>query len=152
MKSIFSVVFVAFLSVCTISCGKSGGGNGNNTTPDNKTKSVLIKITVSPVPGANTGSFVGSVLALLPNSGYATWKVNGVTRTSETSIAFTTTDLQNGIITLETTANVSSASLNVSGVTATQPFTVLVAPTINGTADSTVSIPVTSTMQRSFTY
>jgi len=150
MKSSILVVFVALLSVCTLSCGKSGG-NGN-TTPVNKSKSVFIKITVNPVPGTNTGSFVGSVLALLPNSGYATWKVNGVTRTNENNIAFTTTDLQNGIITLETTANVSSANLDVSGVTATQPFTVVVAPTINGTADSTVSIPVTSTMQRSFTY
>jgi len=152
MKSIYLVVFVALLSVNTISCGKSGGGSGTNTTPDNKTKSVLIKITVNPVPGNNTGSFAGNVSALLPNSADATWKVNGVTRTSENVIAFTTTDLKNGIITLETTANVSSAYLSISGVTATQPFTVVVAPTINGTADSTVSIPVTSTMQRSFTY
>ena len=151
MKSIFPVVFVALLSVCTLSCGKSGGGN--NTTPVNKSKSVLIKITVNPVPGDNQGSFAGNVSALLPNSGYATWKVNGVTRTNENNISFTTTDLKNGIITLETTASVNSAYLSISGVTVSQyPFTVLIAPTINGTADSTLSIPVTATMQRSFTY
>ncbi|HEY4290212.1 MAG TPA: hypothetical protein VGN00_24090 [Puia sp.] len=71
--------------------------------------------------------------------------MNGVTRTNETDIAFTMTDLKNGSITLETTANVSSAYLSLSGVTVSQPHTVLVQPTINGKADSSVSIPVTST-------
>jgi hypothetical protein len=136
----------------TISCSKSGGGNSNNTTPDNKTKSVLIKITVSPVLDDNHGSFTRSILGLLPNSGHATWKVNGVTRTGEDGISFATTDLKNGVITLESTANVNSAYLDASGVTIATPFTVVVAPTINGKTDSTVSIPVTRTMQRSFTY
>ena len=150
MKNFFLIVFVALLSLCTISCGKSGGGN--TTPPADKSKSVLIKITVNPVIDNNHGSFGGSIFALLPNSGYATWKVNGVTRTGENTIAFTSTDLKNGVITLETTANVNSASLDVSGVTISTPFTVLVEPTINGKADSSVSIPVTSTMQRDFTY
>ncbi|HTI89235.1 MAG TPA: hypothetical protein VL727_01550 [Puia sp.] len=150
MKRTYLVVFAALLSVCTISCGKSGGKA--TTPPDNKSKSFSVKITVSPVIDSDHGSFTGSALALLPNSGYATWKVNGVTRTAENNIVFTTTDLKNGVITLETTANVNSVNLDVSGVTVSQPFTVLVAPTINGTADSIVSIPVTSTMQRSFTY
>ena len=150
MKRAYLVVLAALLSVCTISCGKSGGKS--TTPPDNKSKSVLIKITVNPVIDSDHGSFTGSILGLLPNSGYATWKVNGVTRTSEDVIAFTTTDLKNGVITLESTANVNSVNLSVSGVTVSQAFTVLVEPTINGKADSSVSIPVTSTMQRSFTY
>lgn len=149
MKNVFLVLSTAFLFTGISSCKKSGGGG----SPAPVTKSVLIKITVAPGIVPNQGSFTGAVNALLPNSGFATWKVNGTVRANENTIAFTQTDLQSGVITLETTANVTSVNLDVSGVTVPQnPFNVTVLPTINGVSQTAVSIPVTSTMTRDFTY
>jgi len=132
-----------------ISCKKSSDGGNNNTGSDAKT--VVIKITLSPVPGTNQGSFSGAVNALLPNSNFATWKVNDVLRSNETTIAFSASDFKNGILTLETTAAVTIANLSVSGVTTSQyPYNAVVQWTLNGKSNDPVNIPVTSTMTRSF--
>lgn len=133
-----------------ISCKKSSdGGNNNNNSPAGKT--VLIKITLSPVPATNQGSFTGAVNAVLPSQNLATWKVNDVLRSNESTIAFTLSDFKNGVLTLETTAAVTVANLTVSGVTTSQyPFNSTVQWTLNGKASDPVSIPVTATMTRSF--
>lgn len=139
----------ALLISGAISCKKSSDGGNNNTTPDAKT--VVIKITLSPAPGANQGSFTGAVNAILPNQNLATWKVNDVLRSNETTIAFTAADFKNGILTLESTAAVTVTNLTVSGITTSQyPFNAAVQWTLNGKANDPVTIPVTSTMTRSF--
>ena len=151
MKKIFTVLTAVLLITGAISCKKSsGGGNNNNNQPG--TKSVVLKFTLSPVPGTNTGSFTGACNALLPNQNFATWKVNGVVRSNENTISFTTSDFQNGVLTLETTEAVTTGNLSITGVTTSQyPFTVVYLATINGKANDPVTIPVTSTMTRSFT-
>lgn len=151
MKRSSLVVIAALLTVGSISCKKSGS---KNTPPNTKSESVLIKITLTPVPGgAVKGDFDAAVYALLPNSQYATWKVNNVTRNNETTLTFTQADFQNGVLTLETTANVTAAYLSMGGITtAPYPYTVLVEPTINGKADSTSTISVTNTFTRDLTY
>jgi len=148
MNRIITVITAVLLITGAFSCKKSSSGGSNNTPT---TKTVVIKITLSPVPGSNQGSFTGACNALLPNQNFATWKVNGVVRSSENTIAFTASDFQNGALTLETTAAVTSANLSMSGVTTAQyPFTVVYTATVNGKANDPVTIPVTSTMTRSF--
>lgn len=142
----------AFLSVFSISCSKGGGSHNNN--PGSKSESVSFKITLTPTPGGGLkGDFDGAFNALLPNSQYATWKINGVVRTNETTIAITQADFQNGVITLEPTANVTAANLSLGGSTTAQyPYTVLIEPTINGKADTALTIPVTNTFDRELKY
>ena len=151
MKRILSIAVLATLSFGLFSCKKSSGDGPGNTTPAGKT--IVIKITLSPMPLPSMADFSGAVNALLPNSSYATWKVNGVTRTSETTIAFSPTDFKSGVITLETTAPIKTANLAVSGLVVGQTsYTALVETTLDGKAQDPVTISVTSTMQRSFSY
>lgn len=150
MKKIIAVLATVLLISGAISCKKSSDGGNSNTG----TKTVVITLTLSPVPGSNQGSFSGAANAVLPGSqGLATWKVNGVLRANESTISFSAADFQSGVLKLETTAAVTSANLSIGGVTTSQyPFNVIVQPTINGKASDPLTIPVTSTMQRSFTY
>lgn len=149
MKKIVTVLMSVFLISGAISCKKSSDGGNNNNTPEAKT--VVIKITLSPVPATNQGSFSGAVNAILPTQTLATWKVNDVLRSNETTIGFTATDFKNGILTLETTAPVTITNLSVSGVTTTQyPFNVGVQWTLNGKASDPINLPVTTTMTRSY--
>lgn len=139
----------ALLISGAISCKKSSDGGNNNNNSNGKT--VLIKITLSPVPGTNQGSFSGAVNAVMPNLNLTTWKVNDVVRPNENTIGFTATDFKNGVLTLETTAPVTTTNLSVSGVTTAQyPFNVVVQWTVGGKVNDPISIPVTSTMTRSF--
>ena len=148
MKRIITALTVVLLLSGAISCKKSSDGNNNNT-PAGKT--LLIKITLSPVPGINQGSFSGAVNAILPSQKLATWKVNNVLRSNETTIAFSATDFQNGVLTLETTEAVSKSSLSISGVTtASYPYNAVVQWTLGSKASDPVNIPVTSSMVRSF--
>lgn len=150
MKRIATVLMSVLLMAGAISCKKSSdGGNNNNSGA----KTVVIKLTLSPVPGSNQGSFSGAVNAVLPSQKMATWKVNNVLRSNESTIAFTASDFQSGTLTLEATEAVTSANLSIAGVTTSQyPYNVTVLSTINGKASDPLTIPVTSTMQRSFTY
>ncbi|AEW01415.1 hypothetical protein Niako_5177 [Niastella koreensis GR20-10] len=149
MKKILTVLMSAFLLTGAISCKKSSDGNNNNT--NSGAKSIVIKITLSPVPGTNQGSFTGAVNAMLPGTDLATWKVNDVVRSNETTIGFTTADFKNGVLTLETTAPVTITNLSVSGVTTAQfPYTATVQWTLGGKANDPISLPVTSTMTRSY--
>jgi hypothetical protein len=151
MKRILSIAVIAILSFGIFSCKKSSGDGPGNTTPAGK--SVLIKITLSPAVLPQYADFSGAVNALLPNSSIATWKVNGVTRTGETSISFSPTDFKTGVLTLETTTPVKTANLSVGGLVVGQTsYTALVETTVDGKAQDPVSISVTSTMQRSFSY
>ena len=139
----------ALLISGAISCKKSSDGGNNNNNAAAKT--VVIKITLSPVPVTNQGSFSGAINAILPNQNLATWKVNDVVRSNETTIGFTASDFKNGILTLEATATVTVANLSVSGVTTAQyPFNVTVQWTLNGTSGDPISLPVTTTMTRSY--
>jgi hypothetical protein len=150
MKKIITVLLSVLLISGAVSCKKNSDG-GSNSNADSKT--VMIKLTLSPVPAGNQGSFSGAVNAILPSQKLATWKVNGVLRSNETTIAFSAPDFQNGVLTLETTEAVTTANLSIAGVTTSQyPYTATVQPTINGKANDPVSIAVASTMQRSFTY
>ena len=151
MTRILLIAAVAVLSLGSLSCKKSGGG-GPTTTPTGK--SVFIKLTLSPAVLPGQDNLSGAVNAVLPGtSGLATWKVNGVTRTNESTIAFTQADFKNGVITLETTAGVTSANLALSAMAINQTsYTIVVETTLDGKAQDPVSIPVTSTLQRSFTY
>jgi hypothetical protein len=149
MKRIITVLFSVLLISGAISCKKSndGGNNNNNTTG----KTVVIKITLSPVPGTNQGSFSAAVNALQPNLELTTWKVNDVLRPNETTLGFTAADFKNGVLTLETTAAVTTTNLSVSGVTTAQyPFNVTVQWTVGGKANDPITLPVTSTMQRDY--
>jgi hypothetical protein len=152
MKRILSIAVAATLSFGIFSCKKSSGGDSpGNTTPAGKT--VLIKITLSPAVLPQNADFSGAVNGLLPNSSIATWKVNGVTRTSETTIAFSQADFKSGVITFETTAPIRNANLAVNGLVVGQTsYTALVETTLDGKAQDPVTISVTSTMQRSFSY
>ncbi|WP_143773932.1 hypothetical protein [Niastella vici] len=111
----------------------------------------MYKLTLSPVPASNQGSFGGSINALLPNLKFATWKVNGVLRSGENTISFSASDFQNGVLTLEATEGISSGNLAIVGTTTSAyPYTVVVQWTVNGKANDPVTIPVTSFVQRSF--
>ena len=150
MKRIFFLVLAAFLFSGILSCSKKSGGG---SSPTAKTETVSFKITLNPVPGSNQGAFNGACDGLLANGNYAVWKVNGVTRSNEAAIAFTQTDFQNGVLTLEATTDVTTATLDVGGATVpTLPFTVTVVPTINGVVTDSTVLPVTSTMQRDWTF
>jgi len=148
MKKIVTLLTSILLISVAISCKKSSdSGNNNNPT----TKTVVYKLTLSPVPANNQGSFSGAVNALLPNLKFVTWKVNGVLRSNENTISFTASDFQNGALTLETTEGISSSNLSIAGITTSEhPFTVVVQWTVNGKANDPVTIPVTSSIQRSF--
>lgn len=149
MKKIFTVLLSVLLVSGAISCKKSNDGGNNSNNPEAKT--VVIKITLSPVPANNQGYFSGAVNALLPSLNLATWKVNDVLRSNETTISFTGNDFKNGVLTLETTAAVTNANLSVSGVTTSQyPFNVVVQWTLNGKANDPINLPVTTTMTRSY--
>jgi hypothetical protein len=149
MKKIITVLMSVLLISGAISCKKSSDGGNNNNNAAAKT--VVIKITLSPVTAANQGSFTGNVNALLPDFNFATWKVNDVVRPNETGIGFNASDFKNGILTLETTAPVTTTNLSVSGVTTTQyPFNVVVQWTLNGKANDPITLPVTTTMTRSY--
>ena len=78
MKKIVTVLMSVFLISGAISCKKSSDGGNNNNNSEAKT--VVIKITLSPVPATNQGSFSAAVNAILPNQNLATWKVNDVLR------------------------------------------------------------------------
>jgi|GEM_PF-2208886 hypothetical protein len=152
MKKILSIALVATLSFGSFSCSKKSdnGGSNNNTT---KGKSVLIKITLSPAVLPGQDDFSGAINGVLPGSQLATWKVNGVTRTNESTIAFTQADFKSGVITIEATAGVTSANLALSGLAVSQTsYSVLVETTLDGKAQDPVTIPVTSVLQRSFSY
>ena len=145
MKKIVRLLLLVLLISGAISCKKSSDDNPG-------TKSVVYKITLSPVPASNQGSFSGAVNGIQADQKFATWKVNNVLRSNETTISFTAADFQNGTLTLETTEKVTSANLSIVGVTTSQyPFNVVVQAIVNGKANDPVSINVTSTMQRSFT-
>lgn len=152
MTRILLIAAVTLMTFGSFSCSKkSDGGGSNNTTPTGKT--VLIKITLTPAVLPGQDNINGAVNGVLPNSKLATWIVNGVTRTGETTIAFTQADFKNGVITLESTAGVTSANLALSGLVVNQTsYTALLETTLDGKAQDPVSIPVTSTMQRSFSY
>jgi len=151
MKRILSLAVLATLSFGIFSCKKSDGGGSNNNTPTGK--SVLIKITLSPAVLPGQDDISGAVNGVLPGSKLATWKMNGVTRTNESTIAFTQADFKSGVITLEATAGVTSANLALSGLAVSgTTYTVLVETSLDGKAQDPVSIPVTSTLQRSFSY
>lgn len=148
MKKIVTILASLLLISGAISCKKSSDSTNNNNPT---TKTVVYKLTLSPVPANNQGSFSGSVNALLPNLKFATWKVNGVLRSDENTISFNASDFQNGTLTLEATEGVSTANLAITGTTTSEhPFTVVVQWTINGKANDAVTIPVTSAVQRSF--
>lgn len=148
MKKIVTVLASLLLISGVFSCKKSSdGGNNNNST----TKTVVYKLTLSPVPASNQGSFSGSIYALLNNQKFVTWKVNGVIRSNENTITFNVSDFQNGALTLETTEGITSGNLAIIGsTTSAYPFTVVVQGTVNGKANDPVTIPVTSFVQRSF--
>ena len=152
MKKILSIVAIATLSFGSFSCSKkSDGGGSNNTTPTGK--SILIKITLSPAVLPGQDDISGAVNGVLPGSQLATWKVNGVTRTNESTISFTQADFKSGVITLEATAGITNANLALSGLAINQTsYTVLVETTLDGKAQDPVSIPVTNILQRTFTY
>ncbi|OQP47504.1 hypothetical protein A4H97_08425 [Niastella yeongjuensis] len=147
MKKILTVLALIMVISGAISCKKSSDdGNTNNNA-----KTLLIKLTLSPVPATNQGSFSGAINALLPNLNLATWKVNNVVRSNESTIAFSATDFQNGVLTLETTQAVSNCSITLSGVTTAQyPYTAVIQWTLNGKANDPITMPVTSTLVRTF--
>src|SRR5690349_2439021 len=113
MKKILTVLSLLLVISGAISCKKSNDGGNKNSNA----KTLVIKLTLSPVPASNQGSFSGAINALLPNLNMATWKVNNVVRSNESTIAFSATDFQNGVLTLETTEAVSNCSISLSGVT-----------------------------------
>ena len=140
--------------LAVLSCKKGGGDNPS--PPAQKTESVFIKVYLTPSLNASQKGFIsGSILALLPNSGYTTWKVNGTVRNGENSIGFTDADFQNGVLTFESTAAVTQANFEISGINpSNNPYNIVVVPTINNTVTDSVSIPVTTngTADRDFTY
>jgi hypothetical protein len=148
MKKIVTVLASLLVISGAISCKKSSdGGNNNNPT----TRTVVYKLTLSPIPANNQGSLTGGISALLPNLKFVTWKVNGVLRPNENTISFTVSDFQNGALTLETTEGISSGNMSIAGsTTSAYPFTVVVQGTVNGKANDPVTIQVTSFVQRSF--
>jgi len=149
MKKSAILALSAFLFSGLLSCSKKSGPS----SPPAKSESVSIKITLNPVITTSQGDFIATCLALLPNGGYATWVVNGTTRSGENTISLTQTDFQNGVVTLSTTSNVASANLDISGATTAQsPYTVTVVPNINGTVTDSTFLTVTSTMQRSYSF
>lgn len=135
MKRIAIVLASAWLLIGATACSKK--------KDDNSGKSVLIKISLSTAAAASKGSFSCAVNALLPSMDYATWKVNGTVRANESTLGFTTADFVNDVLTLETTANVYTANLSLGGFAASQyPYNVKVETTLNGKAESPVSIDV----------
>ncbi|MBO9198660.1 MULTISPECIES: hypothetical protein [Niastella] len=149
MKRIITVLTLILVISGTISCKKSKDDGGNNNVPGAKTLS--IKLTLSPVPTSSQGSFSGAINALLPNLNLATWKVNGVVRSNESTIAFSETDFKNGVLTLETTEAVSKCSVSLSGIaTSANPYTAVIQWTLGGKANDPITMPVTSTLVRSF--
>ncbi len=144
MKRIYLAAF-AIVSLTTVLSCKKGGGD-NPSPPAQKTKSVFIKVYLTPSLNASQKGYIaGSIFALLPNSGYATWKVNGTVRNGENTIGFTDADFQNGVITFESTAAVTQTSFDISGINpSNNPYNIVVVPTLNSTVTDSVSIPVST--------
>ena len=103
MKRIAIVLLSAWLLIGAAACSKKKDDNNNSNA-----NTLLTTIALSPTAAATQGSFSGAVIALLPSMDYATWKVDGTVRTSET--------------------------------------------TLNEKSNDPVSIPVTNTFSRSFSY
>jgi hypothetical protein len=144
-----SAVVFAFV----VSCKKGGGGPGTTPPKTDTSKSVLVKITLNPIPATSTGTFTGAIGGLLPNLKDPTWKVNGTVRPDEGTIGFTQDDFQGGILTLEATSNVNLASLTIGGgTTPSYPYTVHVEPTINGKIKDSVTIKVTGVLSRQWSW
>lgn len=153
MKRISFFVTAALVLACALSCKKSNSNPGNTGTMTDSSKSVLVKITLNPVPAANTGSFDGAISGLLPNLKDATWKVNGVTRSNEPTITFKQDDFQNGLLTLEATSNVNFTTFSFGATTLSNyPFTIHIEPTINGKITDSTTIRVTSTLTRTWNW
>jgi hypothetical protein len=146
-----AVVF-AFVLSCKKSSGGGSNTGGGGTKPDTS-KSVLVKITLNPLPTISTGTFNGAIDGLLPNLKEPTWKVNGTVRPDEGTIAFTPDDFQGGILTLEATSNVNMAALTIGGgASSTYPYTVHIEPTINGKIKDSVTIKVTGAFSRQWSW